>query len=31
VESDRVIDASLCFGAYEADVRLVAYARVLTD
>jgi GNAT superfamily N-acetyltransferase len=30
-ESDRVIDASLCFGAYEAGGRQVAHARVLTD
>lgn len=30
-ENDRVIDASLCFGAYAPDGRQIAYARVLTD
>jgi GNAT superfamily N-acetyltransferase len=30
-ENDRVIDSSLCFGAYEPDGRQIAYARVLTD
>ncbi len=30
-ESDRVIDASLCFGAYDADGRQVGHARVVTD
>jgi len=30
-ESDRVIDASLCFGAYEGGGRQIAHARVLTD
>lgn len=29
-ESDRVIDASLCFGAYEAGEQ-IGHARVLTD
>jgi GNAT superfamily N-acetyltransferase len=29
-ENDRIIDASLCFGAYE-DGRQVAHARVVTD
>ena len=29
-ESDRIIDASLCFGAYEGG-RQVAHARVVTD
>ena len=29
-ENDRVIDASLCFGAYESG-RQVAHARVITD
>src|SRR4051812_37685548 len=29
-ENDRIIDASLCFGAFE-DGRQIAYARVLTD
>lgn len=30
-QSDRVIDASLCFGAYTPDGSQVAHARVLTD
>jgi GNAT superfamily N-acetyltransferase len=30
-ESDRVIDASLCFGAYDDDGRQIGHARVLTD
>jgi hypothetical protein len=30
-QGDRVIDAWLCFGAYEAGGRQVEHARVLTD
>ena len=30
-ENDRIIDASLCFGVYEADGRQIAHARVVTD
>lgn len=30
-ENDRIIDASLCFGAYDEDGRQVAHARVITD
>jgi GNAT superfamily N-acetyltransferase len=30
-QSDRVIDASLCFGAYAPDGGQIGHARVLTD
>ena len=30
-ENDRIIDASLCFGVYDADGRQIAHARVVTD
>jgi GNAT superfamily N-acetyltransferase len=30
-ENDRIIDASLCFGAYDDDGRQIAHARVVGD
>ena len=30
-QNDRIIDASLCFGAYDEDGRQIAHARVVGD
>jgi GNAT superfamily N-acetyltransferase len=30
-ENDRIIDRSLCFGAYDAEGRQIGHARVVTD
>jgi GNAT superfamily N-acetyltransferase len=30
-ENERIIDASLCFGAYDEDGRQIGHARVVTD
>jgi GNAT superfamily N-acetyltransferase len=30
-ENERILDRSLCFGAYDADGRQIGHARVVTD